>query len=141
MLLDWNALGMIISKFLRSPDGANRLDVLALLRLKMVISYLESLAQQLSDGSIAIADFCKLQLKEERFVDLANRYASPQPSIHSGSDSAQSSLPDQRFSQLQRVRDSFSECRARLQRYEEQRERIKFFVEHFRTFVALGIKC
>lgn len=130
MLLDWSALGLIISKFLRSPDGANLLEDSAQLRLNLIASLIDLLSQQLYDGSIVYAEFQALKQKEEHFVELAKHYIPTQPSGLTTNSPADS--------RLDRVDHSFAECTARLQRYEEQRARVVYFVEHFRFLPHIG---
>ena len=104
----------------------------------MVTSLLDSFAQQLSDGSLALAEFSALRPKEDRFVELIKHYVPQQPPSEPVPGLAPTSFPEARVTYLYRVRESFAECLARFQLYEEQRNRIEFFVEHFRTFVAIG---
>lgn len=128
---------MIISKFLRSSDGASILTKPAQVRLKIFISILENLSFQLADGSIVLSEFRALQPKEEQLVTLANNYMPQQPTFEWG-HGPESTLPKTSNAHLYRIRDSFAECRARLYSYDEQRVRIKNFVDNFQNFPQIG---
>lgn len=136
-ILDWPALGMIISEFLQSEERARLLSKDAQLRLDIATTYVVNVAQMLSDGSISLANFRALLPKEDKFVELS---AQCIPNAAAAPGTATIRAPsDTRQEYQHRAHASFADCRSRLQRYEDQNKRVVFFVERFRNFPQIGI--
>ena len=124
---------MIISQFCQSEERARLLSLSAQNRLHIVTTFVVNFAQLIFDGSIGLADFRELTLKEDKFVELATHCLS---STAAPAGTTSSNAPP--HNHHERLHRSFAECRSRLERYENQNKRVEFFVEKFRSFPQIG---
>lgn len=134
-LLDWNGLETIISKFFQSSDGSTILEEPAQIRLNKLVSFLQSLEQQLADGSIVLSQFRALNLKEKQFTAIISQYFKNSKLFETNTLCFEKSP----IAYANLIHDTFIGCRTRLALYNEQRKRILNFVEIFHNFPQIGM--